>query len=56
MVQIWTALNDPLIQIRESGAEAIRACLDVVAERQNSMKSEWYRKLYAEAIKVTRYE
>jgi FKBP12-rapamycin complex-associated protein len=55
VVQIWTALNDPLIQIRESGVEAIRACLDVVAERQNNMRSEWYRKLYAEAIKVTHH-
>lgn len=37
--------------IREGAGEALRACLDLIAERENRMKLQWYQKIYDEAQK-----
>ena len=56
VVLIWNALTDISLGIREAAVEALRACLDVIAERQNTVNvSEWYRKLYIEATKVNQF-
>lgn len=51
---IWEALREPNPVIRDSAVEAVRACLDVIAERQNSLRTQWYNMLWTEALKCTR--
>ena len=35
---IWVALRDTKVNIREGAAEALRACLDILAQRESSQK------------------
>ncbi len=37
--------------IREGAGDALRACLDLIAERDSRMKMTWYQKTYDEAQK-----
>ena len=48
---VWVGLSDPSLTIREAAIEALRACLDVIADREHSLTSQWYHKLMAEAQK-----
>ena len=39
--------------IRECAAEALRACLELIAERESRMRLQWYQKIYDEAFRVS---
>ncbi|EGC32838.1 protein kinase, atypical group [Dictyostelium purpureum] len=48
---IWVALKDPKVAIREGAVEALRACLDLISERESRLRLQWYQKIYDEAQK-----
>lgn len=48
---IWVALRDTKINIREGGAEALGACLALILQRESTLRTQWYKKLYDEAQK-----
>lgn len=52
---IWVALNDTSLMIREAAVEALRACLDVIINREPSLRSQWYKKLWQETQKVKNF-
>ncbi|KAI0228314.1 phosphatidylinositol kinase- protein kinase tor1 [Massospora cicadina] len=45
---IWVVLRDPKLAIRESGAEALTACLKIVYIRDYELKKAWYSRLLDE--------
>ncbi|EAL66546.1 protein kinase, Atypical group [Dictyostelium discoideum AX4] len=48
---IWVALKDPKVAIREGAVEALRACLELISERESRLRLQWYQKIYDEAQK-----
>ncbi|KAJ3294404.1 phosphatidylinositol kinase- protein kinase tor1 [Rhizoclosmatium sp. JEL0117] len=48
---IWTGLRDPKLQVRETAADALGACLKVMVQRESHQHTQWYTKVYAEASK-----
>lgn len=52
LLQIWVALRDPKDHVREAAAEAVGACLQLVAERENGSLSSCYGKTFEEAQAV----
>jgi FKBP12-rapamycin complex-associated protein len=48
---IWSALRDPKLVIREGAVEALRACLELIAERESRLRQQWYQKILEEALK-----
>ncbi|KAI9352104.1 armadillo-type protein [Obelidium mucronatum] len=48
---IWSALRDPKLQIRETGADALGTCLKVMVQRESHQHTQWYTKVYLEASK-----
>ncbi|KAI8925792.1 armadillo-type protein [Entophlyctis helioformis] len=46
---IWSGLRDPKVTIREGAADALSECLGIVQLRDNSLRRQWYRKIYEEA-------
>ncbi|KAJ3067743.1 phosphatidylinositol kinase- protein kinase tor1 [Podochytrium sp. JEL0797] len=46
---VWTALRDPKVTIRESGAEVLNACLLLMQHRENHWRRQWYRRICDEA-------
>ena len=48
---IWVALRDPKVLIRESAAEAISACFEIISPRDSSMRQLWFGKVYEEILK-----
>ncbi|KAJ3138476.1 phosphatidylinositol kinase- protein kinase tor1 [Physocladia obscura] len=49
--QIWFALRDIKLQIREAAAECLGACLKVMTSRDSQQHTQWYLKVYTEASK-----
>eukprot|EP01132_Coremiostelium_polycephalum_P005602 gene5602-6970_t len=49
---IWVALKDTKVAIREGAVEALRACLELIAERESRLRLQWYQKIYDEAQKA----
>ncbi|KAF2071336.1 hypothetical protein CYY_007349 [Polysphondylium violaceum] len=49
---IWVALKDPKLAIREGAVEALRACLELISERESRLRLQWYQKIYDEAQKA----
>ncbi|KAI9341262.1 armadillo-type protein [Zopfochytrium polystomum] len=45
----WVALRDSKVLIRESGADALGACLHLIHQRESQQRLNWYRKIYDEA-------
>eukprot|EP01113_Clastostelium_recurvatum_P006582 TRINITY_DN1298_c0_g1_i1.p1 TRINITY_DN1298_c0_g1~~TRINITY_DN1298_c0_g1_i1.p1 ORF type:complete len:2380 (+),score=927.36 TRINITY_DN1298_c0_g1_i1:62-7201(+) len=48
---VWVALRDPKQAIREGAVEALKACLELIAERENRLRLQWYQKIFDEAQK-----
>ncbi|KAG6006536.1 hypothetical protein E4U21_006990 [Claviceps maximensis] len=46
---IWVGLKDPRHLIRETSAETVSACFQIIRERDQEMKQLWMRKTYTEA-------
>ncbi|KAF2738156.1 hypothetical protein EJ04DRAFT_574120 [Polyplosphaeria fusca] len=48
---IWVALRDPKVLIRESAAEAISACFEIISARDPQMRLQWFTKVYEEILR-----
>ncbi len=46
---IWVALRDPKVLIRESAAEAVSACFEILAARDSQVRQDWLSRIYEEA-------
>jgi FKBP12-rapamycin complex-associated protein len=51
---IWVGLRDVRLLIRETAAEAISACFQIIRERDQSMRLMWQSKIYDEAVQGIR--
>ncbi|KAI9797251.1 MAG: phosphatidylinositol kinase- protein kinase tor1 [Piccolia ochrophora] len=47
---IWVALRDPKVLIRESAAEAVSACFEIIAARDAQLRQQWFSRIYEEAL------
>ncbi|KAI9833190.1 MAG: hypothetical protein M1819_003813 [Sarea resinae] len=47
---IWVALRDPKVLIRESAAEAISACFEIIAHRDAQRRQVSFSRIYDEAV------
>jgi FKBP12-rapamycin complex-associated protein len=47
---IWVGLRDPRLLIRETAAEAISGCFQIIRERDQAMRQNWQNKIYKEAV------
>ena len=45
---IWAALRDPKVVIRESAADALSACLEIISLRDSALRQQWYLKILEE--------
>ncbi|TID24911.1 60S ribosomal protein [Venturia nashicola] len=45
---IWVALRDQKVMIRESAAEAVSACFEIMAARDSEMRQKWFTRVYEE--------
>ncbi|KAH7139276.1 armadillo-type protein [Dendryphion nanum] len=48
---IWAALRDPKVLIRESAAEAISACFEIISPRDSGLRAQWFGRVYDEILK-----
>jgi FKBP12-rapamycin complex-associated protein len=48
---IWVALRDPKVMIRETAAQAISACFEIISPRDVQMQQHWFGKVYEEILK-----
>jgi serine/threonine-protein kinase mTOR len=48
---IWVALRDPKVMIRESAAEAVSACFEIMAARDSEFRQKWFGRVYDEVLK-----
>lgn len=46
---IWPALRDPKVMIRETAAEAVGACFQIISARDAQMRQQWFTKMWDEA-------
>lgn len=51
---IWVALRDTKVFIRETAAEAVGACLEIIAARDAVLRQRWFSKMYEEALQGTK--
>ncbi|KJH44456.1 HEAT repeat protein [Dictyocaulus viviparus] len=49
---IFTVIRDPKPQIRIGAINALHAALTITSQREAKLKTEWYTKCYAEALKT----
>lgn len=47
---IWVALRDPKVIIRETAAEAVSECFEIIAARDNQVRQSWFAKVHDEAM------
>ncbi|KAG9238765.1 armadillo-type protein [Amylocarpus encephaloides] len=52
--QIWVGLRDQRLLIRQTAAEAISACFQIIRERDQAMRQTWQNKIYDEAVQGVR--
>ena len=48
--QIWVGLRDQRLLIRQTAAEAISACFQIIRERDQALRQTWQTQIYDEAI------
>lgn len=48
---IWVALRDQQVMIRESAAETVSACFEIIAARDSQMRQQWFSRVYEEALR-----
>ncbi|MCJ1320534.1 phosphatidylinositol kinase- protein kinase tor1 [Xylographa vitiligo] len=46
---IWSALRDIKVLIRETAAEAVGACFEIISARDSSSRQQWFFRMYAGA-------
>ncbi|KAH3038047.1 hypothetical protein KXW01_003998 [Aspergillus fumigatus] len=47
---IWVALRDPKVLIRETAAEAVSECFEIIAARDAQVRQLWFARIYEEAL------
>lgn len=47
---VWVVLRDPKILIRETAAEAVSECFEIIAARDSSIRLSWFSRLYEESL------
>ncbi|KAH0559920.1 hypothetical protein GP486_003558 [Trichoglossum hirsutum] len=47
---IWVALRDPKVLIRESAAEAVSTCFEIIALRDSTLRNQWFSRIYDEVL------
>lgn len=47
---IWVALRDSKVLIRETAAEAVSACFEIIAARDAQLRQQWFSRMYEEAL------
>jgi len=47
---IWVALRDPKVLIRETAAEAVGSCFEIISARDSTLRQQWYTRMYDETI------
>ncbi|RDW62509.1 hypothetical protein BP5796_10811 [Coleophoma crateriformis] len=47
---LWVGVRDPNLRIRQTAAEAMSACFQIVKERDRAMRQMWQAKTYNEAV------
>lgn len=47
---IGKAINDPKVLIRETAAEAVGACFDIILTRDATLREHWHNKLYEDTL------
>lgn len=47
---IWVAIRDAKVLIRETAAEAVGACFDIILTRDSNLRDHWYNKMYDETL------
>lgn len=46
---LWMALRDPKVIIRNSAADALSGCLDIIFQRETALRIQWYIRILEEA-------
>ncbi|KAL6229259.1 hypothetical protein BDW75DRAFT_235346 [Aspergillus navahoensis] len=46
---IWVALRDPKVVIRETSAEAVIKCFEIIAARDIQVRQQWFSRIHEEA-------
>ncbi|KAJ5637081.1 hypothetical protein N7490_006960 [Penicillium lividum] len=47
---IWVALRDPKVLIRETAAEAVGECFEIIVARDAQVRQSWFARIYEEAL------
>ena len=47
---IWTGIRDPKVLIRETAAEAVAQCFEVMAARDTVVRQQWFPRMHVEAV------
>ena len=48
---IWPAFRDSKVLVREGASDALNACLELVNQRDNQLKRQWFRKIFDEVTR-----
>ncbi|KAK9480797.1 armadillo-type protein [Lipomyces japonicus] len=48
---IWVALRDTKVAVRNDAENALKACLQIIYQRDSQLRQQWYSKIYDEAQK-----
>jgi FKBP12-rapamycin complex-associated protein len=51
---VWVALRDPKVLIRETAAEAVSECFEIIAARDVGVKQQWFARIYEESLQDLR--
>ncbi|KAL7753608.1 phosphatidylinositol kinase- protein kinase tor1 [Sorochytrium milnesiophthora] len=49
--QLWLPLRDTKIIIREAAADALSVCVELIYQRETTMRAQWFGRIYDEAQK-----
>lgn len=47
---VWVALRDPKVLIRETAAEAVGECFEIIVARDAQVRQSWFLRIYDEAL------
>lgn len=51
---IWVALRDPKVLVRETSAEAVSECFEIIAARDSQVRQQWFSRIYDESLQGLR--
>ncbi|EPS28844.1 Serine/threonine-protein kinase tor2 [Penicillium oxalicum] len=47
---VWVALRDQKVLIRETAAQAVGECFEIIVARDSSVRQSWFARIYEEAL------